>query len=97
MVKITGFDKLQRDLKQAQQAMQAIDGELGSVNFDPNDPSSIEAAIASVEQMIDEKIGIYASNPIVGPMIDGMKEQYREGILEKAAEARLAEGDQDDE
>jgi hypothetical protein len=49
---------------------QKLDGELGSVNFDPNDPESIEAAIASVEAMI----GAYPSNPFVGPISDKMKE-----------------------
>jgi hypothetical protein len=96
MLKITGLDKLQRDLEQAQKALEAIDGELGRVRFDPNDPSSIENAIASVEQMIDGRLGAYASNPIIKPLVGEMKEKYRGAILEKAAEARLKEGDQDD-
>lgn len=97
MIKITGLDKLQRDLADAQKALAAIDGELGSVRFDPHDPSSIESAIASVEQMIDERVGAYASNPIVKPMVGEMKEKYREAILERAAAARLEEDDADAE
>lgn len=97
MLKITGLDKLQRDLADAQKALGAIDGELGSVRFDPHDPSSIEGAIASVEQMIDERLGAYASNPIIKPMMGEMKEKYRDAILEKASEARLKEEDKDDE
>ncbi len=96
MIKITGLDKLQRDLADAQKALASIDGELGSVRFDPYDPSSIESAIASVGQMIDERVGRHASNPIVKPMIDQMKETYREAILERAAAARLEEDDGDD-
>ena len=93
MFKITGFEKLSRDLEDAQKAMSEMDGELGSVNFDPHDPASIEAAIQEVERIIDERLGSYASNPIVGPLADGMKEQYRQGIIDKAAAARTVKDD----
>lgn len=93
MLKITGLDKIQKNLKDAQHALSELDGELGVVNFDPNDPSSIEAAIQSVNRMIDERLGEYSSNPIVGPLAEEMKEKYRESILEKAAEARLMSGE----
>lgn len=89
MLKITGLDKLQKDLKEAQRALSELDGELGTVNFNPHDPASIEAAIQSVYQMVDDRAGQYASNPVVGPLIEQMKETYRENILQKAAEARL--------
>lgn len=91
MLKITGLDKLQRELEEAQRALETLDGELGTVNFNPHDPSSIEAAIQSVYTMVDDRAGAYASNPIVGSLIEQMKETYRENILQKAAEARLQE------
>lgn len=93
MLKITGFDKLSRELKEAQKAFAEIDGDLGTVNFDPHDPASIEAAIQSVEEMIDEKLSGYMSNSIVAPMADEMKAKYRGAILEKAGEARLEDSD----
>lgn len=89
MLKITGIDKLQKELKQAEQALSELDGELGVVKFDPHEPASIEAAIQSVNQMIDNRIEPYIDNPIVGPLAVQMKEIYRENILQKAAEARL--------
>ncbi len=89
MLKITGIDKLQKELKQAEQALSELDGELGVVKFNPHDPASIEAAIQSVNQMIDSRIEPYTDNPIVGPLAAQMKEIYRESILQKAAEARL--------
>lgn len=91
MLKITGFDKLQRELEEAQRALETLNGELGKVNFNPHDPLSIEAAIQSVYKMVDDRAGVYVSNPIVGPLIEQMKETYRESILQKAAEARLQE------
>ncbi|HDL6990172.1 TPA: hypothetical protein PXM90_001290 [Yersinia enterocolitica] len=89
MFKITGLDKLQKNLKEAELALNELDGELGVINFNPNDPASIEAAIQSVNRMVDERIGEYSTNPIISPLADQMKEKYRESILQKAAEARL--------
>ncbi len=92
MIKTSGLDKLSRDLTQAQRALEAMDGELGSVSFDPEDPQSLEIAIQQVEMLIDERLDAYSSNPLVGPMIKTLKEKYREVILEKAAAARVAGG-----
>ncbi|HDZ45607.1 hypothetical protein LCGC14_0097220 [marine sediment metagenome] len=95
MLKITGLDKLQKELKEAEQALNGLDGELGVVNFNPDDPASIEDAIQSVMRMIESRIEPYADNPIVGSLADQMKESYRENILQKAAEARL-QSDEDE-
>nr|WP_320115654.1 hypothetical protein [uncultured Desulfuromonas sp.] len=89
MLKITGLDKLQKELKEAEKALNELEGELGVVNFSPHDPASIEAAIQSVNRMIDSRVEPHADNPIVGSLADQMKENYRENILQKAAEARL--------
>lgn len=89
MLKITGLDKLQKELKQAEQALNELDGELGVVNFDPHESASIEAAIQSVNRMIDNRVEPYVDNPIVESLAEQMKESYRENILQKAAEARL--------
>lgn len=93
MFKINGLDELTRNLEQAQKAMEELDGELGTVSFSPDDPASIEAAIQEVEKLIDERLGPYLSNSIIGPMAEDLKQKYREGIIENAAAARL-EGDQ---
>lgn len=92
-INIEGLYELQQEIEEAQQAMQEVDGELGTVSFDPEDPGSIEAAIAEIGRLIDAKLCRYAGNFMIGPMIDGLKQQYRESILEKAAAARL-EADQ---
>lgn len=92
-MKISGLDKLSRQLEDAQKAFAELDGELGTVSFTADDPGSIESAIRQVEDMIDERVGRYASNPFVAPLIEGAKEQCREAILEKAAAARLVEGE----
>ena len=95
MLKITGFDKLEKELKEAEQALSELDGELGVVKYNPFDPAGIEAAIQSVNQMIDNRTERYANNSIIGPLAEQMKESYRENILRKATEARL-QSDEDE-
>jgi len=89
MLKVTGLDNLAKNLKDAERVLGELDGELGVVNFNPSDPASIEAAIQSVNRIIDERMGEYSANPIIGPLAEQMKESYRESILQKSAEARL--------
>lgn len=91
---IKGLDKLQRNLKQAQTAFRELDGDLCTVNFDPFDPQSIERAIRKVNDTIDQRVSAYASNPLVQPLIEEMKENYRVQIIEQAAEKRLTGGEE---
>jgi len=91
-----GLDTLQKTLREAQSALRAVEGELGTLTFDPNDPSSIEAAIVESERLVDERLGPYSNNAMVAPLIQQMKEAFRAAVIEKAAEARL-NGDSDDE
>ena len=95
MFKITGLNTLSHDLEQAQKAMAGMDGELGTVKFNPHDPASIDAAVQEVERLVDERLGGYSDNAIVGPMIDAMKEQYRTAIFDQAASARMTDGADD--
>jgi len=88
MLKVTGLDKFQKELAEAQRAMSDMDGDLGSVQFDPHDPASIERAIQEVGRLVDDRVGLYANNAIVAPLAAEMKEKYRAAIIDKAAEAR---------
>lgn len=89
MFNIKGLESLQKTLAEAQAALKAVNGELGTLNFDPEDPASIEAAISESERLVDERLGMYSGNSIVGPLISDMKEAFRAAVIEKAAEARL--------
>ncbi|WP_439868579.1 hypothetical protein [Pseudomonas syringae] len=86
---LKGLDQFQRQLKEAEKVLKNLDGDLCTVNFDPNDPQSIEEAIQQVETVIDERTGRFASNPIIEPLAAEMKERYRSEILERATAARL--------
>ncbi|WP_440975026.1 hypothetical protein [Pseudoxanthomonas winnipegensis] len=93
MFKISGLDQLSRQLEQAQEAFGELDGELGTVQFDPSDPASIEAAIENVEQLFESRVARWPNNPLVRQVADGLKEQYREAILDRAVQARLEASD----
>jgi hypothetical protein len=87
--KITGFDKLQKQLNEATQALQALDGRLAELHFDPHDPSSVESAIATAEQTINEKIAPFRGNPMVEQVAAGLKGKIRADVMERAGKARL--------
>jgi hypothetical protein len=89
----TGFDGLSRTLEEASRALKDLDGKIGTVSFDPHDPASIEAAITEISLLVDDRLGDAALNPFVAQLADGMKESYRQGILDKAAEARMESDD----
>ncbi|CAI1528992.1 TPA: hypothetical protein ACSTLY_001926 [Serratia fonticola] len=76
MLKITEFEKIQKNLKYAERVLGELGGELGVVNVNPHEPASIEAAIQSVNEIIDERIGVHSANPIIGSLADQMKEKY---------------------
>ena len=91
-MKIKGLDELKRKMKELETAMSALDGEIGKVSFDPNDPQSIEIAIHKMEAAIDERVGHYPNNDLIADVISKTKERYREAILGRAAAARIEKG-----
>ena len=90
MLNISDLDQLGRQLVEAKKALETLDGELDSVYVDPQDPASVDAAILQVNATIDARIGPYADNPIIAPLAQNMKAQYRESILAQVAKARHA-------
>ena len=88
MLKVTGLDKLQRQLEDAQRAFKALDGQLATVHFDPDKPDSIEAAIRTMESAIDDKVAPYRDNAMVASIVPQLKEKYRAAILERAKEGQ---------
>jgi hypothetical protein len=87
-LKITGLDELQKQLDDAAKALQALEGEIGTVKYNPNDPSSVETAVVQIEQTIDAKIAPYRGNKIVENLVTKMKDRYRQEIYDRAAKAR---------
>ena len=93
-MKITGLDQLSKQIKQLEKFTKEIDGSLGDVQFDPFDAESIEQALVKMESLIDQKSESYLGNPMFVEIVGGLKESYRQSIIDKATEERLnADGD----
>ena len=82
-VTITGLDKLQRELEQAQHAFQSLDGTIATLKISPGDPNSVQNAIRQMEAAIDSKTVAYRGNALVAKVAKAMKDRYREQILER--------------
>lgn len=50
------------------------------LSFDPDDPTSVEAAIAAMEEAIDSRAYRFPGNDPVMDLAEQMKEQYRQAI-----------------
>lgn len=86
---IAGLDQLQKQLHDAQQAFRSLDGTIATLNFDPDEPASIQAAIRQMEQAVDDKTSPYRGNDMVESVASQLKEAYREEIERHAANGRL--------
>lgn len=88
-----GLDKLLKELDQAQKVLARLDGTLTTVEFDPNQPGSIQAAISKMEGMVDASVAAYSRNPMVKELTDSVKGNFREQIEQRAAKARTMAAD----
>lgn len=94
-VKIRGIGKLQQQLKKVEKATEALNGSY-DVRFDAHDPVSIENAIQEAYNMVDERVSDYATNSLVRPLIEHMKENLRQQILDSAEQQRQESGQDGD-
>jgi hypothetical protein len=88
MFKIEGLDKLQRELKEASSALKSLNGNIATVHYDPDNATSVQAAIRSMERAIDAKVARYQRNPLVADLASQMKKEYRAEITTQAKNAR---------
>jgi hypothetical protein len=86
-IDISGLDKLQSELGAAQRAFSALDGEIATVSFDPQNPQSVHAAIQAMEDAVDCKVAPYRGNALVEGIVPKLKEKYRAAFLERAKNA----------
>ncbi|MHA4868694.1 hypothetical protein ACXZ1M_13440 [Duganella sp. PWIR1] len=86
-MKLDGLHKLQRELKQAQEAYQGVEAKF---SFVATDPTAIETTLAAADRCIDEIVSKYPGNGIIKKMGDQYKVGLRKLILERAQTARVA-------
>lgn len=97
VLELKGFDELGKTLDDLQKLTNELDGELGVIQYDPENAESIELAIVEMERMVDKKFENYATNSMARNMADGIKQAYRQMILDKASEARVNRENEGDE
>jgi hypothetical protein len=79
-MKITGLDKFAREMDELAKFSKAIDGNLVTVKYNPDDPASVQAAIWQMETAVDAKAAPYRSNKLVIDLASKSKEQFRQAI-----------------
>ncbi|OAJ45584.1 hypothetical protein [Pseudomonas marginalis] len=84
---MTSLDLMKTQVHDAEKKLQNLDIELQTLIFDPASPASINAAIVEVNELIDSHCAGFSENAILKPMVDQLKSQYIEIILERASSA----------
>lgn len=84
-IDMSGIEKLQRELKEMQRAVNSLDGEIGKVQFNPDDPESVERAVREIKQAVDQKASRYRSNPMVKVFAEEAKKAFEKRIRETKA------------
>jgi len=87
-MEIINLDKFQQELEQARKVFSSLDGNIASLQFDPQDPASVKLAISRMETAIDQKVAPYRHNPLVCGMANELKKQYRTEIAKLAEDER---------
>jgi hypothetical protein len=89
---IKGLDALSRQLDEFGKAAAALDGDIVSLSFDPDDPQSLRRAINDMERAVDAKASRYRSNPLAADLVKQTKAHFRAAIQDKARKAKLPIG-----
>ena len=66
----------------------SITGDNAKISFNPNNPQNVELAIQPMQTAINERVGSYGGNDMVGVFADQIKGSYRKAILGRAAAGR---------
>jgi hypothetical protein len=81
-------DKLISDLRtEVAAALEALEALVITVDFDSEDPDSVEAAIEKVEATIDAVVALYRGHPLIESAVADLKAECREGLYEQAERA----------
>lgn len=93
MFKIDGLDKIQSELKELGQFTSELNGEIGTVSFDPELPKSVDNAIHQMEKMVDERANRFYSNTTIMGMLSEIKSKFKQQIVDKANSYNAEEED----
>jgi hypothetical protein len=85
-------DDLLQILAEAGKGLKALQDEVIETGFDPDNPASIQAAIAHVEARVDAKVEPYRGNRLVEEAAEQIKAECRANILAQAEAAGTTRG-----
>ena len=83
------LDDLNTRIHQLKTTAEELDCTIDELGFDPDDPQSIYEAIKSHDNEIEAKAGHLASDKMVRDLIEDMKADHRQAILNNADQARV--------
>lgn len=84
----SSLDALRQQIQQAEPVLKRLDVAMESLDFDPLQPASVDAANATVSHLIATLLAGFENNPILGPLANDLEAQYLEGIRLKVRAAR---------
>jgi hypothetical protein len=79
-----GLGDLERHLQELSDAFSGMDDVIGKISLAPEDPGSLNKAIAQMEAALDAHVAAYGTNQTVREIIVAMKEEYAAGIRQNA-------------
>lgn len=82
-------DTLRTQILAAEPVLKRLDAEMAKIQFDPQVPTSVEAACETVCRVIGTLLAGFETNPILGPLVGELKAQYLDGIDERVAAERV--------
>jgi hypothetical protein len=85
-------DETTRILEEAAEGLKALEDEVITAAFDPNDPTSVQAAIQHIDNTIDAKIARFRGNRLVEEAADAIKAECRANILLQATDRDTERG-----
>ncbi|SOE97276.1 hypothetical protein SAMN05414139_10374 [Burkholderia sp. D7] len=85
-------DELTRVLAEAGEGLKALQEDVITTGFDPDDPVSVEAAIQHVEDTIDAKVARFYGNALVREAANQIKAECRANILQQVEAAGTHRG-----
>lgn len=71
------------DPADAEALLAKVQGEIAALDINPAGPASLTAVLQRMESIIDDHLGGFGADPVIGPVIAPMKERYRRMIAAK--------------
>jgi hypothetical protein len=87
---LSGFDALDRHLEQLGKAVELLQGDIAQIQFDPNDPASVERAVSEMRASVDAKAGEPGRSPLAKEIIEAVKDHFEARIRQLDSEAEEA-------